>query len=72
MVEVRRLEPAQRRRAVAEEILRALPEWFGLEDSLREYVRRCGELPVFAAFRDGKPWGLRRCGAPRPRPRRST
>lgn len=58
MVEVRRLEPAQRRRAVAEEILRALPEWFGLEDSLREYVRNCGELPVFAAFRDGQALGF--------------
>lgn len=33
----------------AERILRALPGWFGLEDSVQEYVRAADELETFVA-----------------------
>ena len=35
-----------------EQILRLLPEWFGEEDSLVDYVNTVAELPFFAAFND--------------------
>jgi GNAT superfamily N-acetyltransferase len=37
--------------ALAEDILRALPEWFGLEQALIEYARVADELPTFVAAR---------------------
>ena len=45
-------DPADRSR-LCEEILRALPEWFGLEEPIREYIREVAELPTFAVGRDG-------------------
>lgn len=33
-----------------EQILRLLPDWFGDEDSLVDYVKTISELPFFAAF----------------------
>jgi len=33
-----------------EHILRGLPEWFGQEDSLIEYVKTVGDHPFFGAF----------------------
>ena len=35
-----------------EQILRLLPDWFGDEKSLVEYVNTVADLPFFAAFRD--------------------
>ena len=35
--------------AVAETILRALPDWFGIEDALVEYVKQTEHLPTFVA-----------------------
>lgn len=40
--------------AACERILRALPEWFGIESSLRQYVEDCARLPTWVA-RLGEP-----------------
>ncbi|MCA9283943.1 MAG: GNAT family N-acetyltransferase, partial [Phycisphaerales bacterium] len=32
-----------------ERILRALPDWFGIESALRDYVEDCGRLPTWIA-----------------------
>jgi hypothetical protein len=34
---------------VAEQVMRALPEWFGLEESLLEYVQAATRLPTLIA-----------------------
>jgi len=39
--------------AVCETILRALPEWFGNEAALVQYIRDVNELPTFVAWMDG-------------------
>ena len=36
-----------------ERLLRELPEWFGIEDALQEYVVHARVLPTYAAQRDG-------------------
>ena len=40
--------PSLKRQNECEAILRTLPEWFGIEDSLLMYVRDSGSLPTFA------------------------
>jgi len=37
--------------ALAEGILRALPDWFGIESALIDYARAADELPTFVADR---------------------
>lgn len=44
--------PEPRIAADAERILRSLPQWFGIEDSLQEYVRDSEAMPTFAASDD--------------------
>lgn len=52
------LETEQEKRDTAASILAALPEWFGLPESTAEYVRGCGELPVWAAEEAGNALGF--------------
>lgn len=42
----------------AERILRALPEWFGIEDALRRYVADVARMPTFVARVDGEVVGF--------------
>jgi GNAT superfamily N-acetyltransferase len=37
----------------AERVLRTLPDWFGIEESLLEYARNADALPTFVAERAG-------------------
>src|SRR4029078_9382957 len=41
-------DPGERSR-LAESILRALPEWFGIEQATQSYIREVAELETFAA-----------------------
>ncbi len=36
--------------AICNDILRALPSWFGIEESILEYVEAVKNMPFFAAF----------------------
>ena len=56
MVE-RSVDPGRNRR-VAEEVLRALPRWFGLEEPLVRYVNDAAELPTWVASRDARDIGF--------------
>jgi ribosomal protein S18 acetylase RimI-like enzyme len=40
---------------VVERLLRALPQWFGIESSTSEYIRMAGELPAYVAWGPGRP-----------------
>jgi coenzyme F420-0:L-glutamate ligase/coenzyme F420-1:gamma-L-glutamate ligase len=44
-------DPAERSR-VAEAVLRDLPDWFGIEDSTRQYIEDAAALPTFVAEPD--------------------
>jgi GNAT superfamily N-acetyltransferase len=41
-----------------EKILRALPDWFGIESEVQNYVREAAELPAFIAEVDGEASGF--------------
>lgn len=56
MFEVGLLEKG--RGALARSILTALPEWFGIPESIDAYVTECDTLPVFAASTDGRQIGF--------------
>jgi len=44
--------------AVCETILRALPEWFGIEAATAQYIRDVDGLPTFVAWMDGRAVGF--------------
>jgi ribosomal protein S18 acetylase RimI-like enzyme len=41
--------------AAVARLLRSLPQWFGIESSTAEYIRRAGELPAYLAWESGQP-----------------
>ena len=43
---------------ICNEILRSVPEWFGIEDAIVEYTRIIAELPTFYARSESKIVGL--------------
>lgn len=49
-VRIAELFDAREKSAVCESILRALPEWFGIEESIVEYARDSAHMPFYAAF----------------------
>lgn len=51
------LKKADRQR-ICGEILRVLPEWFGIEQAVKDYIKNVQAMPMFACFRDGKPAGF--------------
>jgi GNAT superfamily N-acetyltransferase len=46
------LDPAKKS-AVCDRILRVLPSWFGVEESIVDYVKKVADMPFFAAV-DGE------------------
>ena len=44
-------DPAERSR-IAEAVLRDIPDWFGIEESTRDYIQGAAALPTFAAEPD--------------------
>lgn len=43
---------------ITNDVLRALPEWFGLEDSIAEYCEESVRLPMVVLYLDEKPIGF--------------
>jgi ribosomal protein S18 acetylase RimI-like enzyme len=50
--EVVAVEDPRERSAVCREVLEALPEWFGIEEAVRQYIHDVADLPTFAVGRD--------------------
>jgi hypothetical protein len=53
-----RIESDAPRPEVVGSLLRDLPEWFGIEEAIREYVTRAADLPTYTASVDGEPAGV--------------
>lgn len=58
MIEIRLVPSAQARAHVCERVLRALPDWFGIEKSILDYIRDAQTLPTWCAYADGTPVGF--------------
>jgi GNAT superfamily N-acetyltransferase len=44
--------------ALCEMILRSLPDWFGVESSIRQYVQDADKLPTFTVMMEGETAGF--------------
>ena len=49
---------SNRKSALCDGILRALPDWFGIESSIVEYVTKVRDLPFWAMMEDGEAAGF--------------
>lgn len=45
-------------RAACERVLRSLPDWFGVEESIVDYIHSAGELPTWLALDGSEPVGF--------------
>lgn len=55
---VKQIQDCTEKKEIARQILEALPDWFGLEDSREEYIMESAEQFGFAAFEDDKAVGF--------------
>jgi ribosomal protein S18 acetylase RimI-like enzyme len=53
-----RIESDVPRPDVVGSLLEELPEWFGIEEAITEYVTRSAELPTYVATLEGDPVGV--------------
>ena len=58
MTRVAPVPNADERSELAREILRGLPEWFGIEEATEAYIRSVRELETWAAWLDDRPAGF--------------
>ncbi len=58
MTEIVEIHDPDEKSRICGEILRALPDWFGVEASVAEYTVKTRELPFFAAVLDGRAVGF--------------
>ena len=54
MYEIKEITENHQKVNYGEQILRTLPEWFGIEESLLDYVNSLPKYPFFAAFKNQK------------------
>lgn len=52
------IEDAAQKEKIAGEILNGLPEWFGLPDSTREYIKNSRNMPFFVYVKEHRPAGF--------------
>ena len=57
-IELREIFDAEQKSVICNHILRALPNWFGVEASIVEYTEQVKTMPFWAAFEKGKAIGF--------------
>lgn len=50
--DIREIHDSTEKAAICDRILHSLPEWFGIEQSILEYVEKVGAMPFYAAAAD--------------------
>ncbi|MCL2056334.1 MAG: GNAT family N-acetyltransferase [Oscillospiraceae bacterium] len=58
MTEIKEILDSDQKSGICNDILRALPSWFGMEAGIVDYVNRVRKMPFYAAFDAGKPVGF--------------
>jgi len=58
MVEIREVFESRLKMEITDKVLRALPEWFGIESSVVDYVNNIVDLPFWAVFDKDIPIGF--------------
>ena len=57
-MKIKEITMPDQKRGICDHILRSLPSWFGVENSIVEYVSKVKELPFFTAFDGDIPVGF--------------
>lgn len=57
-MDIKPVHDPKTRSVICDSILRALPEWFGIEESIVQYTKHAGEMPFYAAFDGDSPIGF--------------
>ena len=57
-MEIQAITDKQEKQHIVRSVLEALPEWFGIEESREEYIRKSAGLPLFAAYDGERPVGF--------------
>lgn len=55
---IREISDTNEKSAICNDILRALPDWFGIEESIKEYVHDVKDMIFYAAYETNKPVGF--------------
>ena len=58
MIEIKEIHSAEEKSRICNEILRALPEWFGIEAAIVSYTEQVQSLPFYAVFDGDKAVGF--------------
>ena len=53
MIEIREVRDANQKMAVVAQVLKDLPEWFGIPESTQAYIEGAKDLQVWAAYQEG-------------------
>lgn len=56
--EIRELTDPEEKSRICDSILRALPDWFGIEESIVDYVNKVRAMPFFTAYSEDKAAGF--------------
>jgi len=56
--DIRLIDDLDEKSRIAQEVLEALPEWFGIPEAREDYIRDSRSMPFFAAYADGLPVGF--------------
>ena len=58
MIEIQEIYSPDEKSDICNDILRALPEWFGIESAIVDYTNNVKMMTFYAAFDRGKPVGF--------------
>jgi ribosomal protein S18 acetylase RimI-like enzyme len=58
MAEIVEIIIPEEKSKICNDILRALPNWFGIESSILDYIKQVQKLPFYAAYKDNKAIGF--------------
>ena len=57
-MDIKEISAASEKQRITRGILEALPDWFGVEESREEYIRKSADLPLYAAYDGNQPIGF--------------
>ncbi|MDR0915991.1 MAG: GNAT family N-acetyltransferase [Oscillospiraceae bacterium] len=58
MFTVREISDAERKAQICGDVLRDLPNWFGIEEATQDYIDKSRSAPFFAAYNGDSPVGF--------------
>lgn len=55
---VKSITDKDRKESICRSVLKDLPDWFGVEESVEQYAKGCREMPFWASFDGDEPTGF--------------